>query len=266
MKTTIYYFSGTGNSLSAARKIAALLGDTDLTPIASLMNGSGDIIPQTERVGIICPVYDLGIPIIVRDFLNRLDVRGTKYIFAIITLGGSGLSALRMIDSLIREKNGKKLNAGFAVKMPGNFPPLSVPPTGEKLNTIIRKAETELDRIGGIIREGQDHPPGSALISSFFKFFIYGGFAKEVHNADSRFTVSDACTSCGICSSVCPTKNIIVSERPAWNHRCELCMACLHFCPTQAINIRMMRGTEGRGRYHHPDVTVADMKVQQGGE
>ena len=39
MKTTIYYFSGTGNSLSAARKIAALLGDTDLTPIASLMNG-----------------------------------------------------------------------------------------------------------------------------------------------------------------------------------------------------------------------------------
>ncbi len=40
MKTIIYYFTGTGNSLAAAKKIAAVLGDCTLVPIASLQDHS----------------------------------------------------------------------------------------------------------------------------------------------------------------------------------------------------------------------------------
>jgi flavodoxin len=57
VKTILYYFSGTGNSLAAAKKIAAALGDCELVSIASLAKTSGDIVPQAERVGIISPVY-----------------------------------------------------------------------------------------------------------------------------------------------------------------------------------------------------------------
>ena len=39
MPTTIYYFTGTGNSLAVARQLAADLGDTDLVPIPKVMNG-----------------------------------------------------------------------------------------------------------------------------------------------------------------------------------------------------------------------------------
>jgi flavodoxin len=36
MKTIIYYFTGTGNSLAAAREIAAVLEDCDIVPATSL--------------------------------------------------------------------------------------------------------------------------------------------------------------------------------------------------------------------------------------
>ena len=42
MKTIIYYFTGTGNSLAAARKIASIPGDCEQVPIASLQEGRGN--------------------------------------------------------------------------------------------------------------------------------------------------------------------------------------------------------------------------------
>ncbi len=74
MKTIIYYFTGTGNSLAAAKKIAALLGDCELVPIASLQDIPGAITTEADRIGIVCPVYDAGIPVIVAEFAGRLNL------------------------------------------------------------------------------------------------------------------------------------------------------------------------------------------------
>jgi hypothetical protein len=41
MKTIIYYFTGTGNSLAAAKGICTHLGDCELVSIASLAGTSG---------------------------------------------------------------------------------------------------------------------------------------------------------------------------------------------------------------------------------
>ena len=73
MKTIIYYFTGTGNSLAAAKKIAAATGDCKLIPIALLQKTSGDIVPVAERVGIVCPVYFSGLPLMVAECAGRLD-------------------------------------------------------------------------------------------------------------------------------------------------------------------------------------------------
>lgn len=264
MKTTIYYFSGTGNSLSAARKVGSILGDTDLVPIASLQDHTGDITAPEGKVGFVCPVYDSGIPVIVRDFLGRLNVAPESYLFAIVTAGGTGGSALKMINSGLRERSGKVLNAGFLVKMPGNFPPVGHPPSGAKRDTILAAADQEIERIGGIIREGIDQPVGMYPVSSLIQALMYGGFSKSVHTMDEKFSVSDGCTSCGICVSVCPVGNITMDEgKPVYHHRCELCCACLNYCPVQAIDLHMLFGTKGRGRYHHPGVAVSDMKGQK---
>lgn len=86
MKTVIYTFSGTGNSLAAAKTIASALGDCELVPIALLKENA--ITPMADRVGIVCPVYFAGLPLAVASFADRLDVSKARYVFAIVTHGG----------------------------------------------------------------------------------------------------------------------------------------------------------------------------------
>lgn len=267
LKTSIYYFTGTGNSLAAAKRVAAGLENADLIPIASLRNTTGRISPQADRVGIVCPVYDCGVPVMVAEFAERLDLSRTGYVFAIVTMGGMGVSALHQLNGIIRERQGRGLDAGFAVGMPGNFPPLYRPASGKKRDEILAAADKRLGDIAGVIGSGTAAPPGFAPISLLAKAITYGRFARNVHGGDKAFSVSDACTGCGTCAKVCPAGNITLERgRPVWNHRCELCCACLHFCPIEAIQFHVMRGTEKRGRYRHPDLRVADMQAQRGNE
>jgi Pyruvate/2-oxoacid:ferredoxin oxidoreductase delta subunit len=267
MKTIIYYFTGTGNSLAAAQQCAATLGDCELVPIASLANTPGTIAPPADRVGIVCPVYDAGVPRIVVEFAARLDLSRAGYTFAIVTLGGTGVSALHQLSTILSAKGGRKLDAAFAVKMPGNFPPVGKPPAGEKRDRILAAADARLGEIAGQIDQGLAVPPGFSPVSSLMRFLLYPPFFNNVHGMDKAFSVSDACTACGTCAKVCPVGNIVIAnDRPAWQHRCECCCACLHFCPVEAIQLDLMQGTKGRGRYHHPSVKVADMQAQRGAD
>ncbi|MDO9033822.1 MAG: EFR1 family ferrodoxin, partial [Methanoregula sp.] len=140
MKTIIYYFTGTGNSLAAARAICASLGDCELVPIPTLAGSPSGIVPTADRVGIVCPVYDFGLPSIVAEFAERLDISATGYCFAVLTMGGMGGSALHQLDSIVRKHGGRQLDASFTVRMPGNFVPLYDPPQGKKREDILAKA------------------------------------------------------------------------------------------------------------------------------
>jgi ferredoxin len=87
---------------------------------------------------------------------------------------------------------------------------------------------------------------------------IHGPFIKSLANKDKGFNVSEACNGCATCGKVCPVGNIKMQDgKPTFLHHCEQCMACVQWCPKQAINFKDK--TQNRGRYHHPDVTLGDM-------
>lgn len=265
MKTVIYYFTGTGNSLAAARRIGALLGDSELIPIASLKDTTGRVVPAADRVGIVCPVYDAGVPRIVAEFIGRLDLSKTGSAFAVVTMGGTGVSALHQINRILKEGQGRTLDAAFAIKMPGNFPPVGKPPVNGKKAAILAAADIQFAAIAQDISRSRAVPPGFSPVSSLMRYLLYPPFFRNVHAGDKDFSVSPACTSCGTCAAVCPVGNIVMTDgRPSWQHRCEFCCACLHFCPVEAIDLNVFQGTKGRGRYRHPDLKIADMKVQRG--
>ena len=70
MHTAIYYFSGTGNSLRAARVIGAALGGARLI---SMRSDSGQAAaPGAERIGFVCPVYEWDIPKRAKAFVQGL--------------------------------------------------------------------------------------------------------------------------------------------------------------------------------------------------
>lgn len=56
MKRFIFYFSGTGNSLNAARIIARELGGAQLVPIRPGVDGS--LAAEADVVGLVCPSYE----------------------------------------------------------------------------------------------------------------------------------------------------------------------------------------------------------------
>jgi len=264
MKTIIYYFTGTGNSLAAARKIAAVLGDCELVPVATLAGTGDTITPGAERVGIVFPVYFSGMPVMVASFAERLDTHAVQYLFAVVTHGGGGESgALRQLDTILKQRQGRGLDAGFGVPMPGNYILMYESPQGGKQQEILNGADSAIAGIAREVARCGKQAPSSALIPRILNTLIYPWFRSRVHTSDSGFVVSDTCTSCGTCVAVCPAQNIELRDgRPVFLHRCELCCGCIHACPVQAIDSGPK--TKGRQRYRNPDVTLADLKIPLG--
>ena len=262
MKTVIYYFTGTGNSLAVAKKIAAGLENCELLPIASLQGMTGDILPEADRVGIVCPVYFSGLPVMVAEFAGRLDLSLSTYTFSVVTMGGSGgASALRQLSDILAKRPGHGLDAGFAVRMPGNYILMYGSPAGRRRERILAAADRKLAKIGEAMKKGDKQVP-PLLFAGLVHRLMYPRFAAGVHGKDRAFTVSDACTSCGICKAICPSGNIeLVDGRPVWKHHCELCCGCIQLCPTQAIQAG--KKTVGRARYHNPEISVVELKVRE---
>ena len=261
MKTILYYFTGTGNSLAAAKKIAASLDDCELVSIASMMETSGNIVPDAERVGIVCPVYFVGLPLMVASFARRLDLARVRYTFSVLTHGGGGgESALAQLDTLLRNRSGRGLSAGYFVLMPGNYILMYESPTGEKLENILASADANIRKITEEIVQCREQPLPRSLLSWLMHTLVYSWFISHVHEKDQKFTVSNECTSCGTCVAVCPAHNIeLIDKKPVWKHHCELCCGCIHLCPVNAIQAG--KKTAERQRYKNPDVKIAELRT-----
>ncbi len=260
MKTTIYYFTGTGNSLAVARWIAFGLGNTELIGIPSLRDETR-VIPDARRVGIVCPVHGFTIPGLVTEFIAKLDLPGVYYTFAIVTYAGMPGGALRYIRRVLR-RAGNNLDLGFAVRMPSNDIALSDVQPKEVQRKILTAAEEKLQAIVWAIVKGEHRVRAGTPLSWFPTATVGTLLARRRHSVDKRFSVDERCIGCGVCVQVCPAENILlVNDRPRWHHRCEACMACINYCPERAIQYG--KNTARRGRYHHPEVSASDLAAQK---
>ena len=65
----IFYFSGTGNSLYVARLLADELNDCIISIPDCINNGTFEFeLKDSEKIGIVTPVYFYGLPSIVETF------------------------------------------------------------------------------------------------------------------------------------------------------------------------------------------------------
>ena len=265
MKTLIYYFTGTGNSLAVAKGLCSRIGDCELIPIASLIKDPGPIVPDADRVGIVCPLYFFGLPAIVAGFSSRLDLSHTDYVFSVITMGGSGgTAALRQLDGILKGAPGRRgIDTGFSVRMPGNYILMYDSLKKESIERTMKAAERRVEEIADRVKQGFREKLAWSPIAAVIHHLMNPRFINGVHEADRKFTVDDRCTSCNTCVEVCPVENIrLENGRPVWLHRCEQCMACIQICPAKAIQAGCK--TEGRERYRHPGIAVSMLKEQGG--
>ena len=89
----IHWFSGTGNSLYAAKQLSVELGGIPLTQITdaaptAAVGGIG------MKIGFVFPSYYGNLPRAVRNFVEKLDIKPDTYIFAIVTMGAVGQGSI----------------------------------------------------------------------------------------------------------------------------------------------------------------------------
>ena len=280
MKNRIYYFTGTGNSLRTAMKIAEKLGETELVS----MRVDPVTVPATdcEVIGFVYPVYHWTVPEPVIEFVKKLKINRKAYFFAIANPSFVCGYACERMAKLLRKK-GATLDYGNFVNSVANYvivyPPF--PPT----KLMVPLMEKKTDRIAEEIAQKQHrpYPRASRMVRARFKKFM-GPYLEIQQYADNPFTVSDACIHCGLCSRVCPCKNIeLVNGKPTFQHHCANCMACVTSCPKRAIGYEITSGDKAlldastsktglvkimglpakRKLYRNPYITVQDLTKEK---
>lgn len=255
MATTIFYFTGTGNSLKIARDIAELTRDARLVRI------SPAAVPlvmkeRPDRVGMVFPVYADGLPRIVEDFARGLVPPAGTYVFAVANYGGAPGGSLLQMDNIFKAKE-VSLAAAFGLKMPDNTQILFPPSTGEEQEEDFRHEAESVRTIAGIIRDK------TAFLDDVDRTRRRLGTSWARPPFDPRqmakeFRVDEKCNGCGLCEKICPVENVAMKDgRPTWLDCCEQCAACMQWCPKEAIQFGYK--TAGWGRYHHPAIEAGDL-------
>jgi ferredoxin len=244
IKMVVYYFSGTGNSLKAARDIAARCGGT----IRAIREPIG-ATEHTDAIGFVFPCYFGGMPNIVERFI-RESAFSADYFFTVVTYGGTAGNSIYDVCAMLQEKE-LKLDYGKAISAYPNY--VVSYPMFRNPRTTTRKQDRKVAAIAGdILARKQSEPPKQSAFMVRFS-----GARVKLAGMDAEFGASDACVHCGLCAKLCPAGNIEMADgKPRFLHKCEQCMACVQWCPKRAVNTPK---TVKRGRYHHPDVTVEDM-------
>lgn len=255
-KTTIFYYTGTGNSLWAARALARELGNTELISMTSGNIKLHEI--DASVIGLVFPVHIWGVPHRVLEFLDQLEEMSPQYIFAVASNGGQVSNTLVQLQNVMKSK-GLVLSSGWSIVLPSNYIPWGGPGSVEKQNELFAAASAKIPIMAqGIHSRAEMQMEKGPLWQRIIFSWLYNLSYTQVPRMDAKFMVDERCNNCGICIKLCPNNNIIMlNEKLIWQNHCEQCLACIQWCPQEALQYG--KKTAAYSRYHHPEINVKDL-------
>lgn len=244
----ILYYTGTGNSAYAACRIAADIGDEAVNLFPRLRDGDTSTIESQKPWIIVTPTYAWRVPRIVRDWLDKTELRGARKIYFVMTCGSEIGNAGSYAEKWCRGK-GFDFKGCAGVVMPENYIAMFKAPSPKEEAEIIVRANGRLDALAQSIAKGESFTrPQIKLMDRIYSGIVNDAFY-PMFVKSKKFRTTGECIGCGKCAVLCPTKSIrIEGGRPVWGDGCTHCMACICRCPKQAIEYG--RHTMGLRRYY----------------
>jgi ferredoxin/flavodoxin len=241
-------FSGTGNSLEAARALAGALEELGHCVTLYPMERSGNHIrPGGDVLGIVTTAACFSTYPTAWRFIDSLPTGEGSEAFFLGTMGGFGGGMQGPIRKTLAAKGYRPIGS-LVVKMPGNY--------GNKvLDEAKNKSLTDsaVSRIREYARELEEGtakwPGGVPVISGFFAALAHGRKLWDLFRRIFPLAVAaEKCTACSICVKLCPENNISLEDGHAvLGDRCESCQRCIAFCPSQAIYVPGKPSVQYRG-------------------
>lgn len=260
----IFYFSGTGNSLQAAKNIAEY-NDESLISIAAEMHKGTKVLEyelkENETIGFVFPVFAWAPPEMVINFIKRIKFNNynNNYVFSVATCGSNVGGTMKCLDSALKKKS-LSLSSAFSIAMPSNYITGGDVESEEAIERKLSAAEESLKKINEVIKNRKTGVMEVCVGSkSVLLTNVIGFLFNKAGRSTSKFYVTDNCTGCGLCESICSCNTIKVNGKPKWGSECSQCLGCINLCPAKAIQFG--KYTSGKGRYKNPNIKLEEMKI-----
>lgn len=244
--STIFYYSGSGNSYNVATSIA------DVDDAVLDMTMAEEKAYEDDTIGFVFPVFCSELPASVKRFVRNAKFTA-EYVFAVATCGASVGKALTQLAAILKEK-GVTLAYSAKLVMPDSCIIFATP--HDKVEKYLISANAALKEIVSDI-ECRKKTPVISDATKYLSAISWLGM-KKFFGGDKK-KVSEACIGCGTCRRLCPNGNInIVEGKAEIGKNCEYCFACIQWCPKSAISFGRIKPTE-HTKYTNPGVRASDL-------
>lgn len=251
-KTIIFYFTGTGNSLYVAKEIS-----DNFVGIPNALAEEKFNYEQYVKVGFVIPLYFMGMPKLVNEFINNVNIPDSAYIFCVVTRAYTKGNVLSEIDKIL-QKQRKRLDYGKYISFPDSYIRWAGASDEAAQEKLFSKSKKQLDNIKKEVADNKIHVDKEGIILKGSSYIINSFWKSTLKTKNKTFKTSNDCIKCGVCLKACPSQNIKLDGKLIkWGEKCQDCMACVQSCPHKAIYFN--KKTESKRRYRNPNISKSEL-------
>ena len=249
----IVYFSATGNTQYAAKRLAQLVNDDCLNLLDRIKNNDYSEIHSDKPFVICSPTIICSLPRFFIKYLLKTSFTGNKKVYFMITSGGYAGCATTDAKRICR-KIGFEYMGSAEVKMPRNYICSDAYPllSDDKALQTVKQADIKIKQLANTLLNGSKFSCRYVWLFEKIITYPFVPVYSKIMFKSEKFYTTDKCIGCGKCATLCPFNNInIVDKKPVWSNTCTHCMACIGNCPTKAIEYSNITQSKPRYRFNY---------------